>query len=69
MALHYIFVFFFGVAFIIAVLRTLAYYFRDSVFELTSWEWILESSNAHVFQDIIQKQLQLWMLINWVKFY
>ncbi|MBT6438417.1 MAG: hypothetical protein HOB26_11340 [Flavobacteriales bacterium] len=59
MALHYIFVFFFGVAFIIAVLRTLAYYFRDSVFELTSWEWILESSNAHVFQDIIQSTFDM----------
>ncbi|MBL4653222.1 MAG: hypothetical protein JKY53_10225 [Flavobacteriales bacterium] len=54
MALHYIFVFFFGVAFIVAILRTLAYYFRDSVFDLTSWGWVLEKSNAHVFSDIIQ---------------
>lgn len=55
MALNYIWIFFFVIAFLVAVVKTLAYYFRDSV----GWEWAADPNNATVFGDIVQSTFDM----------
>jgi len=55
MALNYIWISFFLIAFIIAVIKTIGYYFRDSI----GWEWLFDDSNATVFNDIVQSTFDM----------
>lgn len=50
MALNYIFIGFFVIAFVVALLRTLAYYFREHLIPLG---FNIGEADLHVFQDIV----------------
>jgi spore maturation protein SpmA len=52
MALNYIFIAFFGLAFLAAILRVFGYLFRD--FLLDSLGWIFDSTDLLVFNTIVQ---------------
>lgn len=55
MALNYIWAGFFVIAILVAVVRVLAYYFRDSL----QWEWAFDPANAHVFSDLVQSTFDM----------
>jgi len=55
MVLNYIWIGFFLVAFIVAAIRTIGYYFRDSI----GAEWLFDESNATVFNDVVQSTFDM----------
>ena len=55
MVLNYIWIGFFLVAFIVATIRTIGYYFRDSI----GAEWLFDESNATVFNDLVQSTFDM----------
>jgi len=55
MVLNYIWIGFFLVAFIVATIRTIGYYFRDSI----GSEWLFDESNATVFNDLVQSTFDM----------
>ncbi len=55
MVLNYIWIGFFLVAFIVATIRTIGYYFRDSI----GAEWLFDESNATVFNDLVQSTFEM----------
>lgn len=55
MALNYVWIAFFLIAFVVALVRTIAYYFRDS----TGWEWAFDPANGKVFNDIVQSTFDM----------
>ncbi len=52
MALHYVFIGFFGIAFAVALLRTLGYFFRD--FLLEQFGWVFNQTDLGVFDAMVQ---------------
>ena len=55
MVLNYIWIGFFLVAFVVATIRTIGYYFRDSI----GAEWLFNESNATVFNDLVQSTFDM----------
>jgi len=55
MVLNYIWIGFFLVAFIVAAIRTIGYYFRDSI----GAEWLFDESNSTVFNDLVQSTFDM----------
>ncbi len=55
MALNYIWIAFFLIAFVVAVVRAGAYYFRDAI----GWEWAADPTNAKVFNEIIDSTFSM----------
>ena len=55
MVLNYIWIAFFLVAFVVATIRTIGYYFRDS----RGSEWLFDESNATVFNDLVQSTFDM----------
>lgn len=55
MALNYVWLTFFLVAFVVAVVRTLAYYFRES----NGWEWAASVDNAEVFNEMVESTFSM----------
>lgn len=55
MALNYIWIAFFVIAFLVALVRTLAFYFRSSL----GWEWAFNESNATVFNDLVDSTFSM----------
>ncbi|MBN2681961.1 MAG: hypothetical protein JXR58_05600 [Bacteroidales bacterium] len=56
MVLNYIWIGFFLIAFLVAIIRTVGYYFRDSLVEIGLY---FDAADFNVFQDIIQ-QMFFW---------
>jgi spore maturation protein SpmA len=55
MALNYIWIGFFLIAFIVALVRTVGYYFRDSF----GVEWLYDTANANVFNEIVESTFSM----------
>ena len=55
MVLNYIWIGFFLVAFVVATIRTIGYYFRDSI----GAEWLFNESNSTVFNDLVQSTFDM----------
>lgn len=55
MVLNYIWIGFFLVAFIVAAIRTIGYYFRNSF----GAEWLFDTSNATVFNDLVDSTFSM----------
>ena len=56
MALHYIFAGFFIIAFVVAILRLIGYFFRDFFLE---WGWQFGQADLNVFSAIVQSTFDM----------
>lgn len=55
MALNYIWAAFFVIAILVAIIRTLAFYFRESL----QWEWAFDPANAHLFESLVKSTFDM----------
>lgn len=56
MALHYLFVFFFGIAFLVALIRLIAYFFKD---QLNAVGFSISDADLNIFNDMVESTFEM----------
>ena len=57
MVLNYIWIFFFLIAFVVALLRVIGYYFRDFLWE--QWGWVFDKADLTVFSAMVESTFEM----------